>query len=373
MGPVLRFWAIFAAALAVLLLALRGAWPLRAGRVLPVARPRMGVRARTRRAGACERGMAPRDRRRSSRSSSLLYVVVVVALGGLAPVHEWRGALARLGRGDMIRGVHTMFYTSEAEALRAFLRDKLGFRGTDVGDGWLIFDLPEADMGVPPDRAGGGAPSGTADISFYCDDIAATVAELKRARRRVHARVEDHGYGLVTLLQGARRFPRAALPAQVPRCYVFSAASRTHRLDTSIAVDATPERLWSLLTDFAGYPRWNPFVRSIAGELEVGKTLDVSVEPPGGRAMKFHPVVLAVDPGRELRWKGKLLIPGLFDGEHWIRLSHVANGHVVVEHGEMLNGLLVPRYRPAIDGSTRAGFIAMNEALKREAERGRQA
>jgi hypothetical protein len=101
---------------------------------------------------------------------------------------------------------------------------------------------------------------------------------------------------------------------------VFTAASRTHRLDTSIEIASTPERLWSILTDFAGYPRWNPFVRSIAGELEVGKTLDVSVEPPGGRAMKFHPVVLAVEPGRELRWKGKLLIPGLFDGEHWIRL-----------------------------------------------------
>ena len=50
----------------------------------------------------------------------------------------------------MIKGVHTMFYSSEPEALRAFLRDKLGFPFTDVGDGWLIFDLPEADMGCHP-------------------------------------------------------------------------------------------------------------------------------------------------------------------------------------------------------------------------------
>ena len=129
---------------------------------------------------------------------------------------------------------------------------------------------------------------------------------------------------------------------------MFTAASRTHRLDTSIEIDATPERVWSVLTDFAGYPRWNPFVRSIAGELEVGKTLDVAVDPPGGRAMKFHPVLLAVEPGRELRWKGKLLIPGLFDGEHWIRLRNGAPGRVVVEHGEMFNGILVPRFRPGI-------------------------
>jgi hypothetical protein len=51
----------------------------------------------------------------------------------------------------MIKGVHTMFYSSEPEALREFLHDKLGFDSyTDVGGGWLIFDLPEADMGVHP-------------------------------------------------------------------------------------------------------------------------------------------------------------------------------------------------------------------------------
>ena len=71
----------------------------------------------------------------------------------------------------MIRGMHAMFYSSQADALRAFLRDKLGFAGTDVGDGWLIFDVPEADMGVHPTEAAR-PPSGTADISFYCDDIA---------------------------------------------------------------------------------------------------------------------------------------------------------------------------------------------------------
>ena len=50
----------------------------------------------------------------------------------------------------MIRGVHTMFYSSQAEALRVFIRDVLGWTYTDVGEGWLIFDAPEADMGVHP-------------------------------------------------------------------------------------------------------------------------------------------------------------------------------------------------------------------------------
>jgi hypothetical protein len=80
----------------------------------------------------------------------------------------------------MIKGVHTMFYTSEPEALRAFLRDTLRFPYTDVGEGWLIFDLPEADMGCHPADAEG-APAGTHDVSFYCDDIETTVAERRSA------------------------------------------------------------------------------------------------------------------------------------------------------------------------------------------------
>jgi predicted enzyme related to lactoylglutathione lyase len=100
----------------------------------------------------------------------------------------------------MIRGMHAMFYSSEADALRAFIRDKLRLPGTDVGDGWLIFDAPEADLGVHPTQDND-MPSGTANISFYCDDIEQTMAQLKsRGVEFTHA-IEDHGYGLVTLFK----------------------------------------------------------------------------------------------------------------------------------------------------------------------------
>lgn len=95
----------------------------------------------------------------------------------------------------MIRGVHTMFYTSEPEALRAFLRDKLGFTGTDIGEGWMIFDVPEADLGCHPAER---ERSGTHDISFYCDDIEQTVSELKGRGVEFTEPVTDQGYGLVT-------------------------------------------------------------------------------------------------------------------------------------------------------------------------------
>ena len=98
----------------------------------------------------------------------------------------------------MIKGVHTMFYSSEPEKLRAFIRDKLGFPATDVGDGWLIFDLPEADMGCHPAEDGDGARSGTPHISFYCDDLEKTVAELKARGVEFSSEIRDEGWGYVT-------------------------------------------------------------------------------------------------------------------------------------------------------------------------------
>ena len=96
----------------------------------------------------------------------------------------------------MIRGLHAMLYSSKADELRAFFKDKLGFSGTDVGGGWLIFDAPEADLGVHPTE--NNPPSGTADISFYCDDIAQTMSELQSRGVEFTQEVQDHGYGLVT-------------------------------------------------------------------------------------------------------------------------------------------------------------------------------
>lgn len=104
----------------------------------------------------------------------------------------------------MIKGMHAMFYSSEQEALRAFLRDKLGFTTfSDVGGGWLIFDMPEADMGVHPSDPTGaaGEPPGTHDISFYCDDVHATVAELKGRGVVFDGEITDAGFGLAIQLQ----------------------------------------------------------------------------------------------------------------------------------------------------------------------------
>jgi hypothetical protein len=100
----------------------------------------------------------------------------------------------------MIRGLHGLFYSSEPEALRAFLRDTLRLPFTDVGRGWLIFDLPEGDVGVHPVDSDG-PPRGTHDVSFYCDDIRATVAELRGRGVAFKQEPADHGYGYVTYFE----------------------------------------------------------------------------------------------------------------------------------------------------------------------------
>lgn len=97
----------------------------------------------------------------------------------------------------MITGVHTMFYSDDAEASRAFLRDVIGFPATDVGGGWLIFDLPRADMGVHPTDSAG-PPANTHDLSFFCTDIHGTVADLKSKGVEFLGDVQDQGFGWVT-------------------------------------------------------------------------------------------------------------------------------------------------------------------------------
>ena len=100
----------------------------------------------------------------------------------------------------MIRGVHTMFYSSQPAELRDFLRHKLKFPFTDVGEGWLIFEMPSADMGVhPTDDASD--PAGTHAISFFCDDIQGTVADLEEKGVEFTQGIEDHGFGWATFFR----------------------------------------------------------------------------------------------------------------------------------------------------------------------------
>ena len=103
----------------------------------------------------------------------------------------------------MIKGLHAMFYSSEPEALRAFFRDVLELPSFDAGGGWLIFQPPEGEVGVHPasETGEGGEPNGTHEISFYCEDIHATVAKLKAKGVEFEGEVQDQGFGLVAFFK----------------------------------------------------------------------------------------------------------------------------------------------------------------------------
>lgn len=140
-----------------------------------------------------------------------------------------------------------------------------------------------------------------------------------------------------------------------------------HRIETSIGIAADAGRVWAILTDFAAMPAWNPFITGISGDLEPGGRLSVDIKPPGGRGMRFKPTVLAAEPGRELRWRGRLLLPGLFDGEHYFVIEPLGPGRIRLTHGEVFSGLLVGLLGGTLS-ATEAGFRLMNEALKARAE-----
>jgi catechol 2,3-dioxygenase-like lactoylglutathione lyase family enzyme len=92
-----------------------------------------------------------------------------------------------------IVGAHVLLYSPEAEALRALFRDALGWEHVDAGEGWLIFALPPAELGVHPSDG-----ATTHELSLMCDDIGATVAELRAKGIEIRGEPDDRGYGIFT-------------------------------------------------------------------------------------------------------------------------------------------------------------------------------
>ena len=140
-------------------------------------------------------------------------------------------------------------------------------------------------------------------------------------------------------------------------------------LYTEIEIDASLEQVWNILTDFSRLPEWNPFMQRASGVVKPGEKIEVLLQPPDGMGMTIKPTLLKVEPQRELRWLGHLLIPGLFDGEHIFSLEPVGDNQVKLVHREKFRGVLVGVILRMVGNNTRRGFEAMNEALKAEAEK----
>jgi hypothetical protein len=141
-----------------------------------------------------------------------------------------------------------------------------------------------------------------------------------------------------------------------------------YQLKTEIEIEAAPSRVWAILTDGEAYPEWNPFVTKLQGTLAVGETLSVVLTPPDARPFPIAPKVTGLEAERSLSWLGKLGVRGLFDGEHHFEVHPIDGGKTLFVQWESFSGLLVRLMKKMLDGSTKSGFIAMNEALKQRAE-----
>jgi hypothetical protein len=138
-------------------------------------------------------------------------------------------------------------------------------------------------------------------------------------------------------------------------------------IHTESEIDAPPEIVWEQLIQFRDYPEWNPFIRKVEGSPTPGERLTVRMEPPEGTGMTFRPVVLAAVAPSELRWKGRLPIPGVFDGEHSFHLEAIHPSGTRFVQKEVFSGLLVPLFAKILR-RTKNGFTLMNQALKMRAE-----
>ena len=135
-------------------------------------------------------------------------------------------------------------------------------------------------------------------------------------------------------------------------------------LHAAVEIDAPAERVWQIVIDFAQYSDWNPFIVRAAGEPRVGERLDITIAAPDVKPVSFRPRVLDVEPGRLIRWKGKLWVPGLFDGRHSLTVEPLDGGRSRFITHEEVSGILVPVLGKVMRASQQ-GFELMAEALSR--------
>ena len=138
-------------------------------------------------------------------------------------------------------------------------------------------------------------------------------------------------------------------------------------LRTEIVINASPEKVWQVLTDLDRYPEWNPFICHAIGKVKIGEPVDIDFQPDS-QGLKLHCTVDRNQPNRELSWKYHVTHPLLFRGEHIFTIEPLGENSVRFTDCEEFNGLLVFTQAKDIDTNTKRGFEAMDKALKARAE-----
>ena len=139
------------------------------------------------------------------------------------------------------------------------------------------------------------------------------------------------------------------------------ACHKDRTVRTEIMIKSTPSTVWQVLTATDEYSAWNPMIDKIVGDLREGNVIEVD------QGMVFHPTVLVVHRNQELRWKGYVWTPGLFDGDHRFILE-AQDEYTRVIQTETFSGVLAGQLMRGIIDETVATMQDMNRALKVRAE-----
>ena len=139
-------------------------------------------------------------------------------------------------------------------------------------------------------------------------------------------------------------------------------------IETNIVIDSTPEKIWDVLTNFEEYKLWNPFMTKVVGNASLGSKIEVNIKTISGKNRSYYPIITKCETNKELRWKGKSFLPGVFDGERVFVLEKSDDDKVSFSHKEIFSGLGVKLVGNKLDENLRDGFVRMNEALKVRAE-----
>ncbi|HEY7228014.1 MAG TPA: SRPBCC domain-containing protein [Nitrososphaeraceae archaeon] len=139
-------------------------------------------------------------------------------------------------------------------------------------------------------------------------------------------------------------------------------------IETQIKTNSTPEKIWKILINFEEYELWNPFMIKIVGDAKLGSKIMVRIQTVSGKQRTYYPTITRLEINKELRWKGKSFLPGIFDGERIFIIEKSADNKVSFIHKEIFTGLGVRLVGNKLDQDLRVSFDKMNIALKTKAE-----
>jgi hypothetical protein len=144
------------------------------------------------------------------------------------------------------------------------------------------------------------------------------------------------------------------------------------RISTEIRIKAKPEKVWEILTRFADYELWNPFITKIVGEATLGNKIEVHVRTMKGKDRIYHPKITRLEVNKELRWQGKAFLPKIFEGERIFQIASVQSEieEISFIHTEIFSGIGARFLSNKLNQDLQQGFHSMDMALKSRAEAG---